>query len=145
MSTVISTPISSIRRNGPIGIPHCKSASSISCAADAIFEKFRSFEQIRKEDAVNEEPGTVAHNHWQLGDLAHKTERAGNGGVRGFRSDHNFDQFHSTDWIKEMQSDDALGRFGFGCEIGNWQGGSVRGQHRGMRRLLRRDRGRSVF
>ena len=114
MSTVISTPISSIKRSGPIGIPHSNSASSIFSALDAVLEKFRGIEQIRKQNAVHEEPGTVAHHHRQLADLAGKSRARGRCvSSEVCLADHDFDQFHSADRIEKMQTDDAARAFRF--------------------------------
>ena len=74
--TVISTPISSINRNGPIGMPHCISALSILLRVQAAFEKFGGIEQIGKQNAIDQKTRAVAHENRQFPDLPSKGQRS---------------------------------------------------------------------
>ena len=76
ISTVISTPISSINRSGPIGIPHSSSASIDLLRADAGLKQLGRVEQVGKENAVDQKPGAVLHQHRQLPDLPREGQRA---------------------------------------------------------------------
>ena len=106
MSIVISIPISSINRSGPIGIPHSTSASSIFSRLDALFEKFGRIEQIGKKHPVHEEARTVPDHDRHLSDLARKGDRAFFRFLGSlFRPIDDFDQLHPADRIEKMQTD----------------------------------------
>src|SRR5450631_2705212 len=97
---------------------------------DAVLEKLRGVEQVRKENAVDEKTRTVAHNHGQLSDLPREGERPRLNLIRSLFTNDDFDQLHPADRIEKMHADDTSGRIRFGSQFTDRKSGSVRSQNR---------------
>src|SRR5262249_25263705 len=68
-----------------------------------------SFVEVREENAVHEETGTVRHHDRNLAELAHEIYQWGNGlVVCALRANH-FHELHPVNGVEEVQPGDAPG------------------------------------
>ncbi len=109
MSTVISTPISSINRSGPIGIPHCSKRPVDLLGAHAGLKNLGGIEQVGKENPVDQKTRRILHHHRQLSDLPRERQRPVARFIGGLPANDHFDQFHPADRIEEVQANHACG------------------------------------
>ncbi len=91
------------------------------------FEQLGRVEQIRKQNAIHEEPRAVADNYGQFPDLPRKCDCALARVVRSLFGNDNFHQLHPAHWIEKMQTDDVFGRDRHVGQLANGKRGCVRG------------------
>src|SRR5712691_11691813 len=98
--------------------------------AGAEFEKISRFNQVRHQDSIYEEPGTVLDDHRELADLLHETQGACEHFRRGLAGSDDLDELHAVDRVEEMQAENPLWPARAGGQFRDRQSGGVGGQDR---------------
>ncbi len=93
----MSRPTVSASSIGPIGMPNASAASSIVSGAMPSSTARIAAIEVRREHAVDEEPGRALHGQRQLVDLAHERRRLRHQRLARLRADHDLDQHHARD------------------------------------------------
>src|SRR5258705_9861741 len=86
------------------------------------FEKISGFDEVRHQNAVDHEAGTVFDNDWQFADLLYETQRTLQNFGRSLTRGDDFNQLHSMNRIEEMQTEDTLRLMSAGRQFRDRQG-----------------------
>src|ERR1043165_2404195 len=76
--------------------------------ARAAFKEMPSFDQVRHENAVDEETGAVFDHHRQLPNLLHETNRTLQHFRGGLLSHDHFHQLHAVNGVEKVNANHAL-------------------------------------
>src|SRR5260370_32314622 len=84
-------------------------------------EQVSGLYKVWHEDAVDEEAGTVLHDHRQFADLAHKLQGALQDLRRSLAGNDDLNQLHSVNRVEEMQAENTFGPARARGKFGNRQ------------------------
>src|SRR5262249_49765369 len=96
--------------------------------ARAVLEEEAGLDQIRHEDAVDQEPGAVLDHDRQFSDLLDELHRSSDDGRSGLTTDDDLDQLHAVDGVEEVNADDSFGAASAGGDLADGKRGSVGGE-----------------
>src|SRR4029079_8372571 len=88
------------------------------------------FDEVRHQDAIDQESGTVFDDYRQFPNLLHKTKRALQYFRRRLARGDDFNQLHPMNWVEEMETKHALGLMRRGRKFRDWQRRGVGGENR---------------
>ena len=99
----------------------------MSCdGAEAVFEAANRVEQVRHQQAVDDEAAAIGRGDRLLADRAGIRHQRVVGLLAGRQRANHFDQLHQRHGIEEVQAGDLVGPLGAGAELGDAERRGVR-------------------